>query len=182
MSSKSIDKVGFEVELKTGEKGKILSKLKSGKWQVEIFNGQEYVTKTMKSSELVFQNTSLSKFETQSSTTTIRENELLQSNNQDFNQNNQNNTLISTINPPKPHSLLAKWIIFSDLHVKASSIDTCEEILKRVHDTALDYNAGIIFLGDFWHVRGSLSVDLLNRVLKSLRLWTQPVIMIPGSI
>ena len=41
--------------------------------------------------------------------------------------------------------------------------------------------AGIIFLGDFWHVRGSLSVELLNRVLKCLKEWTQPVIMIPGN-
>jgi hypothetical protein len=35
--------------------------------------------------------------------------------------------------------------------------------------------------GDFWHVRGALCVDLLNRVLASLKQWTQPVIMIPGN-
>ena len=35
--------------------------------------------------------------------------------------------------------------------------------------------------GDFWHVRGALCVDLLNRVLTALKQWTQPVIMIPGN-
>jgi DNA repair exonuclease SbcCD nuclease subunit len=72
-------------------------------------------------------------------------------------------------------------VIFSDLHVKSASIEVCEEVLHRVHQEALERNAGIIFLGDFWHVRGALSVELLNRVLKSLRKWEQPVIMIPGN-
>lgn len=67
------------------------------------------------------------------------------------------------------------------MHVKASSIATCETVLAEVHKSAKERNAGIIFLGDFWHVRGALSVDLLNRVLKSLQEWTQPVIMIPGN-
>jgi len=74
-----------------------------------------------------------------------------------------------------------RWIIFSDLHVKGSSIDTCQQVLEEVHAAALERNAGIIFLGDFWHVRGALNVELLNRVLKSLGAWTQPVIMIPGK-
>jgi len=79
------------------------------------------------------------------------------------------------------HKSVQSWIVFSDLHVKDSSIDICEEILLKVNEEAQSHNAGIIFLGDFWHVRGSLSVDLLNRVLKVLRTWTQPVIMIPGN-
>ena len=45
----------------------------------------------------------------------------------------------------------------------------------------VERDAGIIFLGDFWHVRGSLEVELLNRVLQSLRQWTVPVVMIPGN-
>jgi DNA repair exonuclease SbcCD nuclease subunit len=72
-------------------------------------------------------------------------------------------------------------VIFSDLHVKSASIEVCEEVLHRVHQEALQRNAGIIFLGDFCHARGALSVELLNRVLKSLRKWEQPVIMIPGN-
>lgn len=65
--------------------------------------------------------------------------------------------------------------------MKASSIETCEQVLHEVNECARQRNAGIIFLGDFWHIRGALSVDLLNRVLKSLQRWSQPVIMIPGN-
>jgi hypothetical protein len=82
--------------------------------------------------------------------------------------------------PPPAVSQMDKWIIFSDLHVKSTSIDTCEKVLDRVHAEALQRSAGVIFLGDFWHVRGAVSVDLLNRVLKCFQKWSQPVIMIPG--
>jgi DNA repair exonuclease SbcCD nuclease subunit len=53
--------------------------------------------------------------------------------------------------------------------------------LQRLDEESVKKDAGIIFLGDFWHVRGTVSVELLNRVLKSLNKWTQPVIMIPGN-
>jgi hypothetical protein len=88
---------------------------------------------------------------------------------------------IPIIEAPLLHQSYQNWIIFSDLHVKSSSIETCEQVLHDVHDDAMKRNAGIIFLGDFWHVRGTLSVELLNRVLKELNKWTQPVIMIPGK-
>eukprot|EP01036_Dinobryon_divergens_P023323 gene23323-31654_t len=90
-------------------------------------------------------------------------------------------SVVKIITPPRAHAACKKWIIFSDLHVKSSSIETCELVLKLVHEESVKRNAGIIFLGDFWHVRGSLSVELLNRVLKCLKEWTQPVIMIPGN-
>lgn len=82
---------------------------------------------------------------------------------------------------PKRHASVDKWIVFSDIHVKSASIDTCERVLDAVHEEAAKRNGGIIFLGDFWHVRGALSVDLLNRVMKIFRSWTRPVIMIPGN-
>jgi hypothetical protein len=62
-----------------------------------------------------------------------------------------------------------------------ASIETCEQVLVEVNRAAKERDAGILFLGDFWHVRGALSVELLNRVLKVLRSWTQPVILIPGN-
>lgn len=83
--------------------------------------------------------------------------------------------------PPDRHLNTKNWIIFSDLHVKGSSIETCETVLREVNKCAQQKNAGVIFLGDFWHVRGALSVELLNRVLKVFKTWTQPVIMIPGN-
>lgn len=88
---------------------------------------------------------------------------------------------LPTIVAPPAHQACKSWVIFSDLHVKSASMDVCEQVLDRVHQAAAERGAGVIFLGDFWHVRGSLSVELLNRVLKSLRKWTQPVIMIPGN-
>ena len=91
-----------------------------------------------------------------------------------------NNEILDLL-PPKIHENTFKWIIFSDLHVKDSSIETCEQVLQHINDVAVEEKAGIIFLGDFWHVRGSLNVELLNRVLRSLMKWTQPVILIPGN-
>ena len=88
---------------------------------------------------------------------------------------------LQTIQAPLRHQQTSKWVIFSDLHVKSTSIESCEQVLHAVHEAALARNAGIIFLGDFWHVRGALSVDLLNRVLRALEQWTQPMIMIPGN-
>lgn len=88
---------------------------------------------------------------------------------------------LPTIAAPLAHQSCKSWVIFSDLHVKSASMEVCEQVLDRVHQAAAERGAGVIFLGDFWHVRGSLSVELLNRVLKALRKWTQPVIMIPGN-
>ena len=35
--------------------------------------------------------------------------------------------------------------------------------------------------GDFWHVRGTLPVNPLNRVLKEFREWRQPTLMLVGN-
>lgn len=88
---------------------------------------------------------------------------------------------LKSIEPSEAHTRVEDWVIFSDLHVKSASIETCEEVLSEVHRCAVERGAGVIFLGDFWHVRGALNVDLLNRILLRLSAWTQPVIMIPGN-
>ncbi|XP_073389591.1 uncharacterized protein [Physcomitrium patens] len=41
--------------------------------------------------------------------------------------------------------------------------------------------AGVIFLGDFWHSRGALPVELLNMAIMELRVWQCPAIFIPGN-
>jgi metallophosphoesterase superfamily enzyme len=89
--------------------------------------------------------------------------------------------ILPVIDAPPDHVHCNNWVVFSDLHVKSSSIDVCEKVLHEVHEAAKKRKAGIIFLGDFWHVRGALNVDLLNRVLSSLSKWSCPVIMIPGN-
>ena len=81
------------------------------------------------------------------------------------------------------HATYEKWVVFSDLHCSPSTLDTCLEVLKIVHDTAVQQpgKCGVLFLGDFWHHRGTLRVDCLNAVLDALSSWTVPMVMIPGN-
>lgn len=84
---------------------------------------------------------------------------------------------------PPLHEKMQKWIGFSDLHVHSRTIDTCLQVLDTVHETALQNNAGVLFLGDWWHVRGSLLVQQLNEIMRHLSTWDKrvPVVMIPGN-
>jgi hypothetical protein len=177
--------------MKSGVLGKVISKIKTGYWQVQLKEGDELVFKSVKTSEIV-KLTAKDKKKINNMTTTLADVQPNQLNLQEASLIptvtsiiTDQSTLTSedhiiNLEAPFAHSKMKQWIIFSDLHVKGSSIEVCEEVLQKVHETALAKEAGIIFLGDFWHVRGSLSVELLNRVLRSLRMWTQPVIMIPG--
>jgi DNA repair exonuclease SbcCD nuclease subunit len=72
-------------------------------------------------------------------------------------------------------------VAFTDLHCSPASLNTCLEVLEEVHRVALERNAGVLFLGDFWHHRGTLRVDCLNAVLEHFRSWEVPMIMIPGN-
>jgi len=54
-------------------------------------------------------------------------------------------------------------------------------VLNFVHQKAVEHDAGVLFLGDFWHFRGTLRVDVLNTVLDELAGWEQPLVMIPGN-
>eukprot|EP00960_Hanusia_phi_P030134 748400-Hanusia_phi.AAC.12 len=74
-----------------------------------------------------------------------------------------------------------KWIVFSDLHVSRNSLETCLHVLGRIHHEASIRNAGVIFLGDFWHEKGVLRVDALNSILLALSNWTVPVLALPGN-
>ncbi|KAL3792558.1 hypothetical protein HJC23_005528 [Cyclotella cryptica] len=79
------------------------------------------------------------------------------------------------------HSTYNRWVVFSDLHVMPSTLSTCLQVLEFVHRTAIARQAGIIFLGDFWHHRGFVRVDCLNAVLEAMSHWRVPCIMIPGN-
>jgi len=78
-------------------------------------------------------------------------------------------------------STISKWVVFTDLHCAPSTLNTTLQVLQRVHDCAVEWEAGILFLGDFWHHRGTLRVDCLNAVLAELKHWKVPMIMIPGN-
>ena len=91
------------------------------------------------------------------------------------------------------HRSASRWITFTDLHCSPSTLGTCLEVLRKVHSEALRMSSsssssggvnstcGVLFLGDFWHHRGTLRVDCLNAVLDELRTWRVPLIMIPGN-
>lgn len=74
-----------------------------------------------------------------------------------------------------------RWIVFTDLHCAPSTMGATIATLDAVHASAVQQNAGILFLGDFWHHRGTLRVDCLNIVLEKLSTWTVPMVMIPGN-
>lgn len=40
-------------------------------------------------------------------------------------------------------------------------------VCRQVERAAKERNAGVLFLGDFWHARGSLPVEPLNSVLEA---------------
>jgi len=79
------------------------------------------------------------------------------------------------------HATIKQWVMFTDLHCAPSTLDTCLQVLQKVHEEAVMRNAGILFLGDFWHHRATIRVDILNAVLGKLRSWEVPMIMIPGN-
>ena len=83
----------------------------------------------------------------------------------------------------KAHEDATRWIIFSDLHVSKRTMETCKEVLERVHAEAVEKKCGVLFLGDFWHARGAIPVEPLNEALAlmSSSKWTAPTIMIPGN-
>ena len=81
----------------------------------------------------------------------------------------------------KHHASYTRWVMFTDLHCATSTLDTCIEVLEAVHQAAIERNAGVLFLGDWWHHRGTIRIDLLNSILTSLKNWNVPMIMIPGN-
>lgn len=60
---------------------------------------------------------------------------------------------------------MTKLLLFSDLHLRPESEETCFKVLEGVIETALELNIKYIaFLGDFWHLRYQVPVHLLNKV------------------
>lgn len=95
---------------------------------------------------------------------------------------NQNDKITQEmIKQCKIHSCYKHWVVFTDLHVSPSTLETCLEVLDYVYECAKSRNAGILFLGDFWHHRGTVRVDCLNAVLNKLQTWDLPMLMIPGN-
>ncbi|GMH74142.1 hypothetical protein TL16_g10779 [Triparma laevis f. inornata] len=80
------------------------------------------------------------------------------------------------------------WFVFSDLHASTSTIpqtvETLNVLINKVRSYEGGRNNGVLFLGDFFHSRGSIPVPLLNSLCSTLSHshWTStPTIMIPGN-
>ena len=82
---------------------------------------------------------------------------------------------------PPAISSKQKFLVLSDLHVKRDTLHTCLQALQIAHDHALQRDAAVLFLGDFWHTRGNLPVEPLNAILTHLASWKVPLLMIPGN-
>ncbi len=61
-----------------------------------------------------------------------------------------------------------KYLIFSDLHVNTKTFSFCKDILLYLHDKALEHDAEIAFLGDFWDTvyrHSTLNTSNLNEFI-----------------
>lgn len=77
-------------------------------------------------------------------------------------------------------------IIFSDLHLREDSADTVfNEVLPGIEAAALERNdREIVCLGDFWHIRYRVPVDLQNAVSAVLWNWNRKSLklrLLPGN-
>lgn len=85
----------------------------------------------------------------------------------------------------KLQSRIRKMILFSDLHLSPKTFATSMQVLRRVHQEALDRNVTVGFLGDFFDTvynKGTLPVDILNELMRYFaEEWCVPMTMIPGN-
>ncbi|GMH49708.1 hypothetical protein TrRE_jg7430, partial [Triparma retinervis] len=76
------------------------------------------------------------------------------------------------------------YLLFSDLHVSPSTLPQCLSCLSHLSAVASTRpSTAILFLGDFYHTRGSLDVRCLNAVFPVMKKIAEAnqVIMIPGN-
>lgn len=86
---------------------------------------------------------------------------------------------------PAVLSLLTEvFILITDLHVGAKTVDRVVEVLRRARALALRYRATIVCLGDFWDRRGILAIRQLDPILEEFDLWRMQnvrAVIIPGN-
>ena len=74
-----------------------------------------------------------------------------------------------------------RYIVFGDLHVNNETLERACELLSIVKDKAEEYEAGIVCLGDFWDLRGTLDVRQLEQVLGHVEEMPTGTIFVPGN-
>ena len=77
------------------------------------------------------------------------------------------------------------FLLLSGVQINADNIDTCATLLKFAHDTALDRNLALGFLGNMFDTISrvpSLPVRILDRLIQLMADWKVPTIMIYGRL
>lgn len=75
-------------------------------------------------------------------------------------------------------------VVFSDLHLRESSADTCFAVLDYIFNLARQGDGQVVFCGDWWHIRYQVDVRLLNRLDAELRRWQEAGVVldiVPGN-
>lgn len=76
-------------------------------------------------------------------------------------------------------------LLFADLHCSPQTLEICLDVLRGIHEKAIESNQQIGFLGDFFDTvyrRGTIPVDMLNTLLDFFeKEWKVDMIMIPGN-
>lgn len=75
-------------------------------------------------------------------------------------------------------------LLFTDLHVGAKTLTRALALLARVRELAKHNQDDVICLGDFWDLRGSLSVRQLDEVMNEFERWQSDGVkldIIPGN-
>lgn len=77
-----------------------------------------------------------------------------------------------------------RFILFTDLHVSAKTLDRALALLAYVRGCAIENEAHVVCLGDFWDQRASLNVRQLDAVQREFEAWRAAgvhLILIPGN-
>jgi ABC-type uncharacterized transport system ATPase subunit len=77
-----------------------------------------------------------------------------------------------------------KAVLFADIHFHARTIERGLQVLKAVREFASASGAMVIFLGDWWELRGSLPLRQLDPLLDEFAEWERckiQTIIIPGN-
>lgn len=73
------------------------------------------------------------------------------------------------------------FVVFGDLHVGKGTVERCCRVLRMVRELAEERRAdAVVCTGDFWDLRGTLDVRLVEQVLSEVERFPR-LILVPGN-
>lgn len=74
------------------------------------------------------------------------------------------------------------WLITSDWHLRKETAETVFKVLERVDEIVMSEKLdGVIHIGDLYHTRYVLDIEIQNRLVDQLKLWEYPLVIVPGN-